>query len=586
MLKVKGFTSEVKQGENFEISAKITNTGEETGEQEISFEFDNELISTEVVSLDSGQEATVTFSYQIPEDYPAGSASVRIYSENDEDILNVNIQEVMEPAFFDVKIIDNDSVSIDVNFSVKHNFPASKVQSNSKPAVASVDNKDNEGSQLIVRYEAGKRDNVMKSLLDKFEIIDEMKELKAFLIKAEAVELSHEIIEIEGVVSVEENKPMSIYDFILPNDEYYYKQWAPAVIRLPQTWRDYTGGSRVAVVDTGIDYNHLDLENRVDLDSAINFSTDDETDYMDRQSHGTHVAGIIGAEANNEKGLVGVMWGGELIPVKVLGDDGSGDEWNVAKGMMYAANLLEGYNIVPADVINMSLGMTSDTVPDTLQDAVQKVDTESDTIMVAAAGNTGDENVGYPAKFPEVIAVSSLTYQEGSVPTLSGFSSYGAEVDIAAPGDDIWSTTPGDMINTKSGTSMACPQVAGLAGLLISAGVEPTNVLQVMQETAIDLGDELKFGAGMVNTYWACNQVENVKIKVKDENGNLIEEKSIALDRSGVTFKLPKGNYEIIGQIDARGSETLENGDYFDTTSIITIEEDAIVKLQLEEFYQ
>ena len=144
-----------------------------------------------------------------------------------------------------------------------------------------------------------------------------------------------------------------------PNDRFYesYQWWNYDQIRLPQAWSVTTGDSniRVAVIDTGIDPDHPDLEGKIDLENAWDFT--DDNDIEDFHGHGTHVAGTIGASTNNEIGVAGVMWEVELLPVKVFDASGRGSNWTVR----HPTPLLNDQedkptNPRPADIVNMSLG--------------------------------------------------------------------------------------------------------------------------------------------------------------------------------------------------------------------------------------
>jgi len=482
-----------------------------------------------------------------------------------------------------VELIEDETVNITGSLSIQHNFPESKVETSQK-SINQFDNRMGTMDELIVRYHYGEKSNAISSLEDAgFNIIDELDELNAILVEGEEIQSASKL---EEVRHVEQNKRVSTFDYIIPDDPKYEDQWVSGVMRLPQTWRDNQGGdTRVAVLDTGVDYNHIELEKFVDHDASINL-TDDEGDYMDEHGHGTHVAGSVGAEANNQAGIAGVLWDWDLMAVQVLTKSGSGTYYGIAKGILYASNLLDEHEVVPADIINMSLGGSG--YSETLHDAVKEVN-HAGVLMIAAAGNTYDDNVSYPAKFPEVVAVSALEYVEGEPPTLASFSSYGDEIDLAAPGRDVLSTYPGDYVSRLSGTSMASPQVAGLAGLLIANGVPPRDVLETMQRTAIDLGDEYYYGAGMINTYWATQDVNEIKIIVGerlDRNFEIIEEIEVPIDADKFEIEAPTGEYEVMAWIDVRGSGHLENGDYFKSSGEISVQDNININIELEEYYQ
>ncbi|WP_267639281.1 S8 family peptidase [Haloarchaeobius amylolyticus] len=253
-------------------------------------------------------------------------------------------------------------------------------------------------------------------------------------------------------------------------------------------------GADVAIIDTGIDSDHPDLEANLGAGKAFvscrgggcNTSWDDDND------HGTHCAGIADAD-DNSQGVVGVSTEATLHAVKVLDKNGSGSFSDVAAGIEYTAD--QGW-----DVGSLSLGASSgsQTVKDACEYAYGK-----GVLLVAAAGNSGpcSDCVGYPAAYSEVIAVSSTTASDG----LSSFSSTGPEVELAAPGSDIYSTIPGGY-DTFSGTSMACPHVSGAGAQLMANGSSNTNARSTLKNSAEDIGlSDNESGAGLLDVAAALN---------------------------------------------------------------------------------
>lgn len=254
---------------------------------------------------------------------------------------------------------------------------------------------------------------------------------------------------------------------------------------------------KVAVVDTGISADHPDLKNNIKGGyNAIN----PLKSWNDDNGHGSHVAGIIAA-LNNAIGTVGAAPLADLYAVKVLNRQGSG----------YLSDIIEGLDWAIANnmqVVNMSLGTSSDIL--SFREAVQRV-SAAGIVQVAAAGNSGG-SVGYPAAYPEVIAVSATD----SGDALASFSSRGPEVDLAAPGVGIYSAYKGTGYATLSGTSMAAPHVAGSVALVLSVPIsvaydadfdgvwDPAEVQQKLQDRAVDLGvsgfDNL-YGWGLINAF-------------------------------------------------------------------------------------
>ncbi|PTM59563.1 S8 family peptidase [Desmospora activa] len=247
-------------------------------------------------------------------------------------------------------------------------------------------------------------------------------------------------------------------------------------------------GVKVAVLDTGIDYNHEDLNVR----GGASFVGGD---YIDRNGHGTHVAGTIAA-VDNTIGVIGVAPDAELYAVKVLDDSGSGSYSGIAQGIEWAIN--NGM-----DIINMSLGGSASSA--VLQSAVERA-YNSGVVVVAAAGNSGSgtDTVGYPAKYPEAIAVAAVN----SSNQRASFSSTGPSVELSAPGVNVNSTIPGSRYSSSySGTSMASPHVAGVAALVKSANPSLSNVQirNILNTTAVPLGAQNQYGNGLVDAAAAVN---------------------------------------------------------------------------------
>ena len=382
----------------------------------------------------------------------------------------------------------------------------------------------------------------------------------------------------------------------IPTDERYGIQWHYEKIRLPAAWDITTGSTdvKVAVLDTGIFVAHPDLEARLsddgfdfinnsynagdglevnedsngnglldpgeDLDGdgylddgqEIDNDANDPGDGADNpyctggsgssSFHGTHVAGTVGAETNNDddsedindngsldfgedidsdgtldvagdgvgNGIAGVTWAGEIMNLRVLGCEG-GYDFDIANAIRYAAGLENQSGIIvddPADIANMSLGGggTSSTMSSAIADA-----TEVGMIIIAAAGNSATELPSYPAAYSNVISVSA-TLEDDS---LASYSNFGATVDVAAPGSKIKSTMAEFNAEeqkikasyaSSNGTSMAAPHVAGVVSLMKSVYPEMSpsdfDAILLSGEITVDLGDVGRddlFGAGRID---------------------------------------------------------------------------------------
>jgi thermitase len=276
-----------------------------------------------------------------------------------------------------------------------------------------------------------------------------------------------------GVRYAEPNYMAFIADTI-PSDTDWNLQYGLVNIHAPQGWDYSTGSSAVtiAILDSGVDLSHPDLAGKIV--PGYDFVNNDAI-AQDDFGHGTHVAGIAAASGNNSLGIAGVSWGARIMPVKVLNASGNGSFANVAAGIAWAAD--NG-----AQVINLSLGGASPST--VLQDAVNYAYGKG-VVLVAAAGNTGSNFVLYPAHYPNVIAVGAVDGANNH----AGFSNYGPELSLVAPGASIYSTVIGGY-GYKNGTSMAAPYVSGLAAILrgYPGGYSPAGITFALESSALDLG--------------------------------------------------------------------------------------------------
>ena len=281
---------------------------------------------------------------------------------------------------------------------------------------------------------------------------------------------------------------------ILPRDPQFNDQWAlansgqrggkkGADISATLAWAKTTGSDNVvvAVLDTGVDYNHEDLTENMwrrpekmapyhdnelgTIDDEFGFDAINGSDPMDDNGHGTHCAGIIGAEGENEIGIAGVNWKVQIMPLKFMNASGSGTTKDAIEAINYVIDRKKaGVNV---RIISASWGSTQKSRA--LGDVIRKA-YENDILFVAAAGNSSVDNdrmPHYPSSYdsPNVVSVAALDRHDA----LASFSNWGAKsVAIAAPGVEILSTWLGDEYEEKSGTSMATPVVSGVAALILS----------------------------------------------------------------------------------------------------------------------
>jgi thermitase len=301
------------------------------------------------------------------------------------------------------------------------------------------------------------------------------------------------------------NPAVQVLDFPQddPNDPQFYMQWGNTRIGAPAAWAISTSSSsiRIAIVDSGIDQDHPDLSAKII--ASHNFSDSPTVD--DISGHGTHVAGIAAAITNNATGIAGVGCNASLLNAKVLGDDGVGTGFSIAQGILWATNGPDGDPDTDdgAHAINLSLGTL---VPSpTVEEAVNYA-WDHGLVVVAAAGNHGSTIPGYPARYPNVIAVAgSRTYPgDPLVPS----SAHGDWVDVAAPGESIWSAFNNGGYGNGAGTSMASPFVAGLAALLYTSpnisdlngnGFINDEIKYAIESSCKDTGVDVKYGR--INAY-------------------------------------------------------------------------------------
>jgi hypothetical protein len=287
-----------------------------------------------------------------------------------------------------------------------------------------------------------------------------------------------------------------------PDVDYFGGQndWGLNTVKAPEAWaQGHTGqGIVVAVIDTGVDYTHLDLDGNIwvnqgeiagnGIDDDGNGFVDDvrgwdfvanDNSPMDEQGHGTHVAGTIAAE-KNEFGVTGVAYNAKIMPVRVLNAGGSGSVSNIAAGIKYAAD--NG-----ADVINLSLGGAYSSE---IEDAVQYA-TAKGSVVVMAAGNESASQPSSPANLANQwgIAVGAVD-RTNRMANFSNKASIPPLDYVVAPGVDIYSTTPGNTYSSFNGTSMATPHVAGVAALMLSANPNLTaaEVESILTQTANPTG--------------------------------------------------------------------------------------------------
>ena len=357
-------------------------------------------------------------------------------------------------------------------------------------------------NQYLVRFKANVKEAVITATLKKLNarLLRYSSALNVRQIQAADTSFVERIKNEKIVESIESNHRYTASFTV--NDPRSSEQKGIATVNIAKAW-DITLGSKnivIGIVDTGVDLKHPDLASKIV--TGYNVLTDGKSSPEDDNGHGTHVSGIAAAATDNKIGIAGTAPKCMIMPVKALDKDGGGDALDIAIGIVWAVD--HG-----ANVINMSLG--GPVCTETLERSVQYALIHR-VPVVSATGNGNEEGIGineprYPAALTGVIAVGSM----GSTGEVSRFSNYGKWTTVLAPGEQILSTTPtyslpGIMADYDymDGTSMACPIVAGVVGLMLSRNpnMTPAMVKAKLQSTAKPIGStgfNEKAGYGLVD---------------------------------------------------------------------------------------
>jgi thermitase len=409
------------------------------------------------------------------------------------------------------------------------------------------DGTESDGGQVLVRFRQGTTLEKIKAILLKNNDLleDEYESVRGLVALEDGDGLDAETVAAgyRSLPDVEYAEP--VFEIHLnhglpgkhkhANDVRFGEQWslentgqnggkADADISVLRAWAKTTGSSKVvvAVLDSGVDYTHADLVSNIwirpaDMDAYFDDelgefddmhgfnATDRLRDPMDDNGHGTHCAGIIGAEGNNNYGIAGINWNVQIMPLKFLNGNGSGTTKDAIEAINYVIDRKQkGVNV---RIISASWGSTQKSRA--LQDAIKRAGDEGIT-FIAAAGNDSmdsDKRPHYPAGYnlPNVISVAALDRNDA----LASFSNYGAKsVHIAAPGKEILSTWLKDEFYVASGTSMATPEVAGVAALVLSTN--PKMTVKELRDRLFDSVDKLDSLKGKVMTGGRLNAAKAV----------------------------------------------------------------------------
>lgn len=566
-----------------------------TSSQEI---IENQLPQTAEVELSDGSTETVELAWEVPEHYDSQTADTYIfkgiYYLDDLGTGEITVEVILTDKA--VSISGNITTDFAFNYSTGGTLTASddSVRMSSAPIGAqSVEN------EMIIVFEKSTAKNEREKLLKNngASLKKHLSSLNAVLAEVPSdKDKFREALERSGKIRyMEPNYKLYAAESIVPNDRYYDKQWGLDMIDLNYGWNQETGDRsiRIAVIDTGVDADHPDLAGRIDIENAYNFTIDE---MKDNYGHGTHVAGIIAALTDNNQGIAGVSWAGEILPVKALEDDGGGSNFSVADAVLYAAGLhKEIDNPEPVDIINLSLG--GGGYSQLLEDAVNQA-AEKGVILVAAAGNNS-YGINYPAAYENVIAVGAVN----SSGSRASYSNTGRQLDFMAPGGDssngILSTFPddsGDLYEYMQGTSMAAPHVSGLTALLMSLdssfdrkSLSTTELIRErLQKTSIHPGSEefsSEFGHGLVNANFALRNVNQIRVILGSSRGDsfdIEQETTLSLKGGSYLFgDIPPEEYSLFAWIDSNHDGVVNDGDYIKESESIEFEVGDVIEQNL-----
>jgi len=331
---------------------------------------------------------------------------------------------------------------------------------------------------------------------------------------------------------IEPNLPMKIS--AIPNDPAFSSQSYLKQLNAEKAWEVEKENTaiKIAILDTGIDLNHSDLKPQIVQGANL---LDSKKSVQDDNGHGTQIAGVLAAKGNNKTGISGVLWSAKIMPIKVLDKEGEGKPFTVSKGIYHAVD--HG-----ASIVLLSLGDRIYTK--TMEEAVEYAE-EKNVLVVAATGNEGS-SVNYPAAFPTVLAVGAVNSQRNP----ASYSNRGPEVSVVGMGD-VYTTQLNNKYGKASGTSMAAPQVAGLAALLmkkypqLSVSEIRNHILYTARE-AHSTGWDPETGHGLIDMNKALREPPSYDIY---EPNNLLSKASVfpidTMVRAELRNKMDEDWYQI-----------------------------------------
>ncbi|WP_297421407.1 S8 family peptidase [Clostridium sp.] len=357
---------------------------------------------------------------------------------------------------------------------------------------------------IIVRRTDGENDEIAPSELEQY-ILNEIRNVEGIQI----VRGPKSIKIIKPIQKTPVKKDFQLGDIkentnLALNDPGYRYEWDISYTEADKAWPliKQKREIKVAVLDTGVDYTHPDLKNRVLTNKGYNF-VDNNFNIMDDNGHGTHVSGIIAASADNGIGIAGITGtlDVKIIPIKVLDANGEGDVDTIVRGIKYAAD--NG-----ADVINLSFGTNEKSKE--ISAAINYAKNKG-AFVVAAAGNDDSSSDSVSPASDGAFTVAAMDYNYKK----AYFSDYGKCIKVSAPGVQILSTVPGGY-EAWDGTSMAAPVVTGIAAMVKAEdpNLSPSKIEEVLDSTTKDImskGKDVQTGYGLIDAYNAIKKVKQLE---------------------------------------------------------------------------
>lgn len=529
------------------------------------------ILSVIIFSINIISSSAVTFNYAIENE--------EVFSVNDEK--KQICTATLEDDFKDdsVLVMFNNNTSLKLDYFDKTDFSNINVKSVNDITKYTVQSIRNEcvskatdtasvlaktSTNLVAQEQDFDESYLDEDLKVKYSGFHQMVEIKLESTgKQEVLNAIKELEKREDVLAVEPNYIIHLdSSTVVPNDTYVSEQWAIDKINLPLAWNITTGNKSVdvGVVDTGIKVAHSDLTANIDTNLSKSFV--DDSPLTDERGHGTHVAGIIGAVGNNNSGISGACWDVNLISLKIFNSAGNGSAGSLAEAINYAqANNIE--------ILNFSGSFWGDKDYQTYCGVLKEAIDNYEGLFVCAAGNEAVDvdNVTLNPNGFSSRTIYPATYTNSNIIAVAGTkrndelwyediykgSSYGAtSIDLAAPGEGIYSTYNGDTSDlyyiNMSGTSMATPYVAGVAALIKSKypGISTFGIKKALLDSVDEvtaLSDKVKTG-GRLNAYAALTAVENCKYTiVYNKNGGSGSDMSDTTVTYGITTNLNVNTY-------------------------------------------